>query len=106
MAGISDVVTPSSSGEVSIAIELQPSSSSSEILGINEWRQRLQVKVTSPALKGAANQALIDLMADFFGLSNSSVKLDSGAKDRRKRILLSDTSLEIVVEKLEHYLEK
>nr|MBC8518033.1 YggU family protein [Euryarchaeota archaeon] len=106
MAGISDVVTLSSSGEVSIAIELQPSSSSSEILGINEWRQRLQVKVTSPALKGAANQALIDLMADFFGLSNSSVKLDSGAKDIRKRILLSDISLEIVVEKLEHYLEK
>lgn len=106
MVDISDVVTLSSSGEVSIAIELQPSSSSSEILGINEWRQRLQVKVTSPALKGAANQALIDLMADFFGLSNSSVKLDSGAKDRRKRILLSDISLEIVVEKLEHYLEK
>ena len=105
MVDISDVVTLSSSGEVSIAIELQPSSSSSEILGINEWRQRLQVKVTSPALKGAANQALIDLMADFFGLSNSSVKLDSGAKDRRKRILLSDISLEIVVEKLEHYLE-
>lgn len=106
MVGISDVVTLSSSGEVSIAIELQPSSSSSEILGINEWRQRLQVKVTSPALKGAANQDLIDLMSDFFGLSNSSVQLDSGAKDRRKRILLSDISLEIVVEKLEHYLEK
>lgn len=105
MVGISDVVTLSSSGEVSIAIELQPSSSSSEILGINEWRQRLQVKVTSPALKGAANQDLIDLMSDFFGLSNSSVQLDSGAKDRRKRILLSDISLEIVVEKLEHYLE-
>jgi hypothetical protein len=105
MVDISDVVTLSSSGDVSIAIELQPSSSSTEILGINEWRQRLQVKVTSPALKGAANQDLIDLMSDFFGLSNSSVKLDSGAKDRRKRILLSDTSLEIVVEKLEHYLD-
>ena len=105
MVDISDVVTLSSSGEVSIAIELQPSSSSTEILGINEWRQRLQVKVTSPALKGAANQDLIDLMSDFFGLSNSSVKLDSGAKDRRKRILLSDTSLEIVVEKLEQYLD-
>ena len=105
MVDISDVVTLSSSGDVSIAIELQPSSSCTEILGINEWRQRLQVKVTSPALKGAANQDLIDLMSDFFGLSNSSVKLDSGAKDRRKRILLSDISLEIVVEKLEHYLD-
>lgn len=104
MVDISDVVTLSSSGEVSIAIELQPSSSSSEILEINEWRQRLQVKVTSPALKGAANQDLIDLMSDFFGLSNSSVKLDSGAKDRRKRILLSDISLEIVLKKLEQYL--
>ena len=105
MVDISDVVTLSSSGEVSIAIELQPSSSSTGILGINEWRQRLQVKVTSPAMKGAANQDLIDLMSDFFGLSNSSVKLDSGAKDRRKRILLSDISLEIVLEKLEHYLD-
>ena len=106
MADINDVVTLSSSREVSIAIELQPSSSSSEILGINQWRQRLQVKVISPAIKGAANQELIEKMATFFGLSNSSVKLDSGAKDRRKRILLSDISLEKVLEKLEHFLDE
>jgi len=105
MVDISDIVSLSASRDVSIAIELQPSSSSMEIIGINEWRQRLQVKVTSPALKGAANQDLIDLMSDFFGLPKTSVKLDSGAKDRRKRILLSDISLELVVEKLEQHLE-
>ena len=105
MNGINDVVTLASTGAVSIVIELQPSSSSTEISGINEWRKRLQVKVTSPALKGAANQELINLMSDFFGLPNSSVKLDSGAKDRRKRILISDISLELVREKLNQYLE-
>lgn len=105
MIDINDVVTLASSGEVSIVIELQPSSSSTEISGINEWRKRLQVKVTSPALKGAANQDVINLMSDFFGLPNSSVKIDSGAKDRRKRILLSDISLELVREKLDQYLE-
>jgi len=105
MMDINDVVTLASSGEVSILIELQPSSSSTEISGFNEWRKRLQVKVTSPALKGAANQELINLMSDFFVLPNSSVKLDSGAKDRRKRILLSDISLELVREKLGQYLE-
>jgi uncharacterized protein (TIGR00251 family) len=104
MMDINDVVTLASSGEVSIVIELQPSSSSTEISAINEWRKRLQVKVTSPALKGAANQDLINLMSDFFGLPNSSVKIDSGAKDRRKRILLSDISLELVREKLDQYL--
>ena len=104
MMDINDVVTLASSGEVSIVIELQPSSSSTGISGINEWRKRLQVKVTSPALKGAANQDLINLMSDFFGLPNSSVKIDSGAKDRRKRILLSDISLELVREKLDQYL--
>jgi uncharacterized protein (TIGR00251 family) len=105
MIDINDVVTLASTGAVSIVIELQPSSSSTEISGINEWRKRLQVKVTSPALKGAANQDLINLMSDFFGLPNSSVKIDSGAKDRRKRILLSDISLELVREKLDQYLE-
>jgi len=105
MNDINDVVTLASTGAVSIVIELQPSSSSTEISGINEWRKRLQVKVTSPALKGAANQELINLMSDFFGLPNSSVKLDSGAKDRRKRILISDISLELVREKLDQYLE-
>jgi uncharacterized protein (TIGR00251 family) len=104
MNDINDVVTLASTGAVSIVIELQPSSSSTEISGINEWRKRLQVKVTSPALKGAANQELINLMSDFFGLPNSSVKIDSGAKDRRKRILLSDISLELVREKLDQYL--
>ena len=105
MMDINDVVALASSGEVSIVIELQPSSSSTEISGFNEWRKRLQVKVTSPALKGAANQDLINLMSDFFGLPNSSVKLDSGAKNRRKRILLSDIPLELVREKLDQYLE-
>jgi hypothetical protein len=105
MIDLNEVVTLASTGEVSIVIELQPSSSSTEISGINEWRKRLQVKVTSPPLKGAANQDLINLMSDFFGLPNSSVKLDSGAKDRRKRILLSDISLELVREKLDQYLE-
>jgi uncharacterized protein (TIGR00251 family) len=104
MTDINDVVTQSSSGDISISVELQPSSSTMGISGINEWRHRLQVKVTSPALKGAANQDLINLMSDFFGLPNSSVKLDSGAKDRRKRILLSDISLKLVIEKLEQYL--
>jgi uncharacterized protein (TIGR00251 family) len=83
----------SSAGTVAIVIELQPAASSAGILAINQWRQRLQVRVKSPASKGAANQELIALMATIFDLPNSSVILDSGAKDRRKRILLSDISI-------------
>ncbi|MBT4058916.1 MAG: YggU family protein [Euryarchaeota archaeon] len=105
MADLSEIVTISSDGKVSIAIELQPASTTRGIVAVNEWRKRLQVRVTSPALKGEANSELISLMAELFNIKSSSVELDSGAKDRRKRILLTDITMQEVNEIITKLLE-
>lgn len=44
----------------------------------------LKVYVTAPAVDGKANKALVELMADHFDVSKSSVKIIKGEKSRNK----------------------
>lgn len=56
--------------------------------GYNPWRKRLGVRVKEPARDGRANQAVLDLIADFFGVGAQQVTLESGATDSRKLVLV------------------
>ena len=66
------------------------------IVGINKWRKRLQGRVKSAPVKGAANAELIDYISTLLEIPKDTVNIDSGTKDRRKRILLSGISQEEV----------
>lgn len=44
----------------------------------------LKVRVTSPATDGKANRAVIDVLAEYFGVGRNSVKLKKGLKSRQK----------------------
>ena len=88
----SEVITTLPNGEIAVAIELQPSAKNQGIVGINKWRKRLQVRVKSAPVKGAANAELIDYIATLLEIPSESVNINSGTKDRRKRILLSGIS--------------
>ncbi|HJM87531.1 MAG TPA: DUF167 domain-containing protein [Candidatus Thalassarchaeaceae archaeon] len=96
MVGLDDVITTLSNEEVAIVIELQPGAQKQEIIGINKWRKRLQVRVKSAPIKGAANAELIDYISTLLKLPKDSVNIDYGSKNRRKRILLSGITQEEV----------
>ena len=100
-----EVITDASYGVVALNIELQPSASSAAVIGINEWRKRLQVRVTSPAQKGAANEELVTLMAAVFDVEKSRLSLDSGLRDRRKRITVRGIDRQSVIRILESVME-
>jgi hypothetical protein len=57
---------------------------------IKEDENRFKVYVTSPAIEGRANQALIKRLAEFFGLSKSKIKIIKGKKSRNKIIEIYD----------------
>ena len=44
------------------------------------------VAVDAPPVKGKANKRLIEILADYFGVKKSSVKIIKGEKQRRKLI--------------------
>jgi len=46
----------------------------------------LKVKITALPKEGRANTALIEYLADFFGVKRSEVKIIKGEKEKRKLI--------------------
>jgi uncharacterized protein len=57
----------------------------------------LRARVTSPAVAGAANQALIRLLADELGVGRRSVRIVAGAAGRQKLVVVDDVSPDAVV---------
>jgi hypothetical protein len=74
-----------SNGCSRITIFIQPRASRDEILWLNE-EGVLRVRVKAPPVDGAANEALVQLVAKKLGVRKDSVSLVSGATARNKVI--------------------
>jgi uncharacterized protein len=81
-----------------LAVKLQPRASRNEIgdpLG-----DELKIKVTAPPVDAAANQALIELLADLLDCSRGRVELLRGQTSRHKTLLLHGFKPEEVLAKI------
>jgi uncharacterized protein (TIGR00251 family) len=70
-----------------IAIKVQPRASKNEIgpaLG-----DELKVKVTAPPVDAAANEALIELLADIFDCAQNKVQITKGHTSRHKTVFVT-----------------
>ncbi|MEE4252006.1 MAG: DUF167 family protein [Alcanivoracaceae bacterium] len=63
---------------------LQPRGGRDAVVGLHG--DALKIRIGAPPVDGAANQALIRFIAAEFGVSQSSVILESGETSRRKRL--------------------
>ncbi|MBI2370202.1 MAG: DUF167 domain-containing protein [Deltaproteobacteria bacterium] len=69
---------------------VQPRASRSEVVG---WQgAALRVRVTAPAVEGAASQACLDLLAELLGVARSSLTIVRGARVRRKLVRVAGLS--------------
>jgi len=55
-----------------------------------ETEDLFRVYVTAPPAKGAANKAMIKLLADYFDVSKSMISILSGKKNRHKVLKISN----------------
>ena len=62
-----------SGDDVLIFLEIQPNSSQKRILGVEQWRGRLKVSVTSPPISGKANSELLELIASWISINKKYV---------------------------------
>ena len=69
---------------IQFAAAIQPRASRNEIIGIHN--NCLKIKLTSPPVDGAANQACIQFLAKAFGISPSRVVIVKGETSRNKTI--------------------
>jgi uncharacterized protein (TIGR00251 family) len=87
-----------SADSVRITVRLQPRASRDEVLGWNE-EGALRVRVKAPPVDGAANAALIVLLAKQLGVSKGKVTLITGATARNKIVEVEGVSRETLNER-------
>ena len=69
-----------------LELHVQPGASRSEFAG--EHGGRLKVRLAAPPVEGKANDALVEFLADYFGVAKRSVRIAAGLKSRRKRVVI------------------
>ena len=79
-------------GRVRFAVRVQPRASRSEIVGVHG--DALKVRLAAPPVEGAANVALVELLADALGVARRNVRIVSGATARAKIVEVDGTSVE------------
>jgi len=79
--------------DIIVDIEVTPGSRSVSVpSGYNEWRKRIEVKLTKNAQKGKANEQLVECLAELFEISSSNILISSGATSSKKSLLIKGIS--------------
>jgi uncharacterized protein (TIGR00251 family) len=86
-----------------IAVRAQPGARRNGIVG--EHAGMLKVAVTAPPDKGRANDAIIAVLADAFGLKRAQVEFLSGLTSRQKTFRLCGLTMQEVRGKLRSLLD-
>ena len=80
---------------VRIAVRCIPRGGADRIDGVVEGR--LRIRVAAPAADGAANEALLRLLASELGLPRNAVRLIAGATGRSKLVAIEGIDSERLV---------
>lgn len=69
-----------------LAVKVVPGSSRNQIVG---WLgDALKIKVTAPPNKGRANEAVVELLAEKFGVGTDDMKIESGHSSPSKVVAI------------------
>lgn len=67
-----------------IYVKVAPRSSKNEIIRISDGEYK--AKITAPPVGGEANEMLVKVLADHFGVSKSSINIVGGKSARKKMV--------------------
>ena len=88
-----------SAGGLRIRLRVQPRSARNRIAGVHG--EALKVCVTAPPVDGAANAAVIALLANVLGIAKSRITIVAGATGRDKQVIVNANPSASVLAKLE-----
>jgi uncharacterized protein len=89
-------------GGVTLAVRAQPGAKKTTIIGLygEGSSAQLKIAVQAPPIEGRANSALLEFLAERFGIPKNSVELMTGELSRSKVFLLRGVTLQQVQELL------
>ena len=82
--------------EVRFAVRLTPRGGADRVDGVN-GEGVLEARVSAPPVGGAANSALIRLLAEELDVARSSVRLVAGATGRHKLVVVEGVAPETLI---------
>ena len=77
-----------------VSVHVQPRAARSEIVGLHG--AALKVRLQAPPVDGAANEALVTLLAERLGVARRSVRVIAGATSRAKTVEVDGTTEDAV----------
>lgn len=83
---------------VTFAVRVVPRASRTLVSGVRE--DALLVRLSAPPVDGAANDALVEFLADIFDRPRRDVTIVSGQSARDKRVAIARLSLESIASRL------
>jgi uncharacterized protein len=83
-----------------LSVKLQPRASTNQIVPPYGTSTELRIRVTAPPVDAAANEALVQLLADRLDCARGCVELVRGHKSRHKVVKLHGLAPEEVFQKL------
>ena len=81
-------VTETNDG-IMVDIEVSPKSKKFEIIGYNEWREKIEIRIKSVPQKGKANK---EIVTEFSRLTGSQVEIISRLKRHHKTLRVHNLS--------------
>lgn len=81
-----------------LTVHVQPKASTTEYVGIHG--DALKIRVAAPPVDGAANDELIRFLARQLSIPPTSVRIQSGASGRHKRVLVEGATAQLVMARL------
>ena len=95
-------------GGVRLFVRAQPRASRSAVVGtIDDGRGgiALKIAVAAPPVEGAANDAIVELLADVLGVPRRSVTIARGDTGRNKQIDIAGIDADAAIERLSELID-
>lgn len=73
-------------GGVILDLEISPGSKETSVKGYNQWRQRIEIKLSERAQKGRANEQLISFLSELFNVHSRNVEIMTGMTNSKKTV--------------------
>lgn len=88
-----------------MAVHVTPRSRKDELTGIAP-DGTLRVRLAAPPVEGAANKALLELLASILGVRANALEIIGGEKGKDKIVSVMDLDAHIVEEKIRKYIKE
>lgn len=82
-----------------ILVRVQPNASRNEVIGFKD--DILHMRITSPPVKGKANQEMIKFLSGILKISKRSLTIEKGVTSKKKIIGINGLTQKQVIEQLE-----